>query len=129
MSATQCNSSGDEVVISAAFEVMLAKSAAEWWQRNLSNIITAQVVLCKIAAAQFRNMFEVGQATYAHYAQEGLPQNPAGFPSASQDRCIPTRGTLLGITQFLMHSTYMHMDVLLGWRAMLHELRELPQLW
>ena len=47
----------------------------------------AQVVLCKIASAQFGTMFAVGQTTYAYYAKEGLPADPAGFQPAALSRC------------------------------------------
>ena len=50
----------------------------------------AQVVLCKIASAQFGTMFAVGQMTYAHYAMEGLPADPAGFQPAGLSRCKPS---------------------------------------
>ncbi|CAL5229802.1 g13197 [Coccomyxa viridis] len=55
-----------------------------------------KVVLCKIAGSQFGNMYEVGQATYAHYELEGLPKDPAGFLSPIQDR-----GSALGVSSFL----------------------------
>ena len=48
----------------------------------------AQVVLCKIASAQFGTMFAVGQTTYAHYTMEGLPADPAGFQPAALSRCM-----------------------------------------
>lgn len=50
----------------------------------------AQVVLCKIASAQFGTMFAVGQMTYAHYAMEGLPADPAGFQLAGLSRSEPS---------------------------------------
>ena len=52
-------------------------------------VVAAQVVLCKISGSQFGNMYEVGQASYAHYALEGLPKDPAGFLAPWQDRCFP----------------------------------------
>ncbi len=53
------------------------------------SVLATQVVLCKIPGSQFGNMYEAGQATYAHYAQEGLPEDPAGFSAPWQDRCFP----------------------------------------
>ena len=48
------------------------------------------MVLCKIASAQFGTMVAVGQMTYAHYAMEGLPADPAGFHPAGLARCKPS---------------------------------------
>ncbi|BDA45095.1 hypothetical protein COCOBI_06-5750 [Coccomyxa sp. Obi] len=42
-----------------------------------------KVILCKIVASDFRQMYDVGQATRAHYAAASLIRNPAGFPEAA----------------------------------------------
>ncbi|KAK9908475.1 hypothetical protein WJX75_008501 [Coccomyxa subellipsoidea] len=44
-----------------------------------------KVILCKLAAADFSHMYDVGQATRAHYAAASLIRNPAGFPKAATE--------------------------------------------
>ncbi|EIE21073.1 hypothetical protein COCSUDRAFT_56993 [Coccomyxa subellipsoidea C-169] len=42
-----------------------------------------KVILCKIPSGDFRLMYDVGQATRAHYAAASLIRNPASFPEAA----------------------------------------------
>ena len=56
------------------------------WEPLTACLLSQQVVLCKIPGSQFSNMYEVGQATFAHYELEGLPKDPAGFSGSLQDR-------------------------------------------
>ncbi len=53
-----------------------------------------QVILCKIPSGDFRLMYDVGQATRAHYATASLIRNPAGFPEAAAAASGAVSGSL-----------------------------------
>ena len=50
-------------------------------------------------------MYEVGQATYAHYELDGLPKDPAGFLSPVQDRYIPSALKTLNLSMTAVSCT------------------------